>query len=94
MPATVEKIENGYRLSNDLFEADISVSGATIGVTHLAGRGEVKRESIKVKELPLTLRLATDAELKFDRLQQHTERAEHAAEREGLGQERDQTHAK
>jgi hypothetical protein len=57
----VQQIENGYRLSNDHFEAVIATTGDTIGITHLAARGEPKRESLAVKEQPITLRLATDA---------------------------------
>src|SRR5689334_23847579 len=61
MPSSVEQIENGYRLSNDHFESVISTAGQTIGITHLAFRGEPRRESVIVKEQPIMLRLATDA---------------------------------
>jgi hypothetical protein len=60
--ATVEKIDNGYRLTNGLFEAELSVAGKSIGVTKLSHRGGAKREAIIVNELPITLRLATVAQ--------------------------------
>ncbi len=86
MPATVEKIESGYRLSNDLFEADISISGATIGVTHLGSRGDSKRETIAIKELPITLRLATDAErIDFSDWQFHSGSGEQIPHEEDWG---------
>lgn len=61
MPASVEPAENGHRLSNDQFEAIICTMGETIGITHLASRGDPKRETVTVKEQPMLLRLATDA---------------------------------
>lgn len=62
MPVSAEKLPNGYRLSNDAFEAVLSIDGKTIGLSHLASRGEPKREPILVKEAPIRLRLATDAQ--------------------------------
>lgn len=59
--ATCEKIDGGYRLANDQFEAVISVAGGAIGVTKLSHRGEPSRQAIEVRELPVKLRLATDA---------------------------------
>src|SRR5215204_2202966 len=61
MPATCEQIENGFRLANERFEAVVSFRARTIGVTHLSHRGDPSRQKVKVAELPLTLRLATDA---------------------------------
>ena len=60
--AICENVDNGFRLANDLFEAVVSIAGGTIGVTKLGARGEQKREALDVTELPLTLRLATDAQ--------------------------------
>jgi hypothetical protein len=59
--ATCERVENGYRLANDRFEAIVSFAGPKTGVTHLSHRGEPKRRDIQVSELTITLRLATDA---------------------------------
>src|SRR5688572_23121415 len=59
--ANAQQIKDGYRLTNDRFEAVIAHSGATIGIIQLTSRGEPAREKIEVRELPLTLRLGTDA---------------------------------
>ncbi len=59
--ATCERIANGYRLANDKFEAVLSIAEPTIGVTRLSHRGAPRRQEIEVTELPITLRLATDA---------------------------------
>src|SRR5438552_2525916 len=61
MPATREQVENGYRLANERFEAVVSFAGVTIGISHLGHRGESSRQTIALRELPVTLRLATDA---------------------------------
>src|SRR5687768_1265351 len=60
-PATCDELEGGYRLANERFEAVVSFRGPTVGVTHLSHRGGVERQTIKVSEAPLTLRLATGA---------------------------------
>jgi hypothetical protein len=62
MAATCEKVENGFRLASEQFEAVVSFAGPVVGVTHLAHRGDVARQKVSVKELPITLRLATDAQ--------------------------------
>ncbi len=62
MPATCQRIDNGYRLANERFEATIAVAGATNGITQLIASGQAKRQPIKVTEAPVTLRLATSAQ--------------------------------
>ena len=62
MAASVAQLENGYRLANERFEADLAFPGPIIGITNLAARGEPGRQSVSFKESPLTLRLATDAQ--------------------------------
>ena len=62
MQASFERLTDGYRLANDLFEAVISIAGKTVGIAQLNHRGSIDRQKIEVKEQPLTVRLATDAQ--------------------------------
>src|SRR5436190_23803300 len=57
-----ESVENGVRLANERFEAIINYAGPIVGITHLASRGEAARQKITIKEMPITLRLATEAQ--------------------------------
>lgn len=62
MELNIERIKDGYRLSNAAFEAVVSVAGDQLGITHLSHRGAVQRQKVDFTEKPLTLRVATEAQ--------------------------------
>lgn len=59
--ATCEKTAAGYRLANDGLEVELTTAGNAPGISRIAARGNLARQSVQFTERPISLRLATAA---------------------------------